>query len=100
MVSYKAPAFQDRLASATAAKQKALAQLRAKPAVDEAVLTERRQKAEARAAKLAEKQAAKRAAMEQTARLAEARRAEAAQSEPAKSETTRAPLTDAERKAA
>jgi hypothetical protein len=97
MSSYKDPAFQDRLASAAAAKQKALAQLRAKAPVDEAVLAERRQQAEARAAKLAEKQAAKKAIKEEAERLAAAGRAEA---ESARSENTRPTLTDEERKAA
>jgi hypothetical protein len=99
MASYKAPDFQDRLASATAAKQKALAQLRAKPPVDEAALAERRQKAEARAAKLAAKQAEKRAAKEEAARLA-AEQIEATQANAAEATNARPPLTEAERKAA
>jgi hypothetical protein len=99
MASYKAPAFQDRLASATAAKQKALAQLRAKPPIDEAVLAERRQKAEARSAKLEARQAEKRAAKEEAAKLA-AERAEATQATAAEAANTRPAMTEAERKAA
>jgi hypothetical protein len=98
MVSYKAPAFQDRLANAAVAKQKALAQLRAKAPPDEAVLAERRKIAEARAAKLAQKQAEMRAAKEEAAQLAAAR--ESAKPDPAATGPERASLTEAERKAA
>jgi hypothetical protein len=65
MTSYKAPAFQDRLALAAQAKQKALEKLKAKPPVDPAVLAERRAAAEKREAAEAEKRAAKLAAREQ-----------------------------------
>ena len=41
MPSFKDPSFQDRVASARKAKQKALDQLKAKPRVDEAILAER-----------------------------------------------------------
>ena len=43
VASYKDPSFQDRVASAAKAKQKALDQLRAKPPVDPAVMAERRE---------------------------------------------------------
>jgi uncharacterized protein DUF6481 len=46
VASFKNPSFQDRVASAGKAKQKALDQLRAKPPVDEAVTAERRRKRE------------------------------------------------------
>jgi Family of unknown function (DUF6481) len=42
MMNYKAPTFQERIALAAEARQKALDKLRAKPPVDEAVLAERR----------------------------------------------------------
>lgn len=91
MPAFKSPTFQDRVALAQQAKQKALAQLKAKPPVDEAVLAERRQarelreqalaaeravKAEALAAAKAEKAARK--AAELAAREAEREAAEAA----------------------
>ncbi len=43
MPSFKDPSFQDRVASAGKAKQKALDQLKAKPPVDESLMAERRQ---------------------------------------------------------
>jgi hypothetical protein len=46
--SFKDPSFQDRVASASRAKQKALDQLKAKPPVDEAVMARRRQEYEHR----------------------------------------------------
>ncbi|MBA3896439.1 MAG: hypothetical protein H0X36_04745 [Sphingomonadaceae bacterium] len=62
MTSFKHPSFQDRLASAAKAKQRALDQLKAKPPVDEARAAEQRQEWEARAQILAEERAAKAAA--------------------------------------
>ena len=62
MKSFKDPSFQDRVASATAAKQKALEQLRAKPAPDPKVVAERKEASERREAAKAEKLAAKEAA--------------------------------------
>ncbi|MCA1197145.1 DUF6481 family protein [Sphingomonas sp. R647] len=59
MSSYREPSFQDRTAAAARAKQKALELLRSKPAVDPAVLEERRKAAEARDKALAEERAAK-----------------------------------------
>ena len=67
MRSFKDPSFQDRVASANKAKQKALDQLRAKPPVDEARMATLRQEREEReramegewAAKAQEKVAAK-----------------------------------------
>lgn len=64
MKSYKDPSFQDRVGSAAAAKQKALERLKAKPPLDEAVIAERKAKAEAKEAAEAEKRAAKLAAKE------------------------------------
>ncbi|GAA3903587.1 hypothetical protein GCM10022276_22800 [Sphingomonas limnosediminicola] len=48
MASFKDPSFQDRVASAAIAKQKALDQLRAKPPVDEVLMARRRQEHEVR----------------------------------------------------
>ena len=59
MPSYKAPSFQDRIAAAGSAKQKALDALRAKPPVDTATMAERRLVQEARDRALAAKRAAK-----------------------------------------
>lgn len=65
MSGYKDPAFQDRIALAAAARQKALDKLKAKPPVDEAVLAERRAAREAKEAAEVEKRAARKLAMEQ-----------------------------------
>lgn len=43
MAAYKDPSFQDRVSAARNAKQKAIDQLKAKPPVDEAVMTQRRE---------------------------------------------------------
>ncbi len=59
MPSYKDPSFQDRVAAAEKARQKALDQLKAKPPVDEAVMAERRKAREAKERLLAEERAAK-----------------------------------------
>ena len=59
MPSYKAPSFQDRIAAAGSAKQKALDALRAKPPVDTATMVERRLVQEARDRALAAKRAAR-----------------------------------------
>ena len=50
MPSFKQPSFQERTALAADAKKAALAKLLAKPAVDDAVLAERRAVADAREA--------------------------------------------------
>lgn len=93
MKSYKDPAFQDRAASAAAAKQKALDQLRSKAPVDPALAEQRRAARLAREAAQAEKQAAKLAARQE----AEAEKAAAAL---AKAKPAAPELTEAERKAA
>ena len=59
MPSFKDPSFQDRVASAGKAKQKALDRLKAKPAVDEDEMAERRQAWEAREQSLADERATK-----------------------------------------
>jgi hypothetical protein len=78
MTRYKEPAFQDRINAAARARTEALAKLRAKPPIDEAVLAERAAAQAAKdaaaqekrqAAKLAqeERKASKRAKMEEAA---------------------------------
>lgn len=102
MSSYKDPGFQERTALAQQAKQKALDQLRARPALDETVLAERsaarhaREEAEAalRLAKLADREQAK----ADKRALADARALEAAAA--AQVAATRAVATEAEKKAA
>ena len=59
MGSFKHPSFQDRVASAAKAKQKALDQLKARPPVDEAAMAERRRAWETREQAFAEERAAK-----------------------------------------
>ena len=59
MASFKNPSFQDRVASAGLAKQKALDRLKAQPPVDETVMAERRQAWEAKEEALAAERAAK-----------------------------------------
>jgi hypothetical protein len=90
VASFKDPSFQDRVAAARDAKQKAINQLKAKPPVDQAIMAQRREawdsrekavseergsKAEAAARAKAEKAAAK------TAQLAEADAAAALKAE-------------------
>lgn len=72
MPSFKAPSFQDRIAAAGSAKQRALDTLKAKPPVDEALMAERRKAREAKdqAAAIA------RAAKAEAAALAKAQKAE------------------------
>ncbi|CAN5390214.1 hypothetical protein BH10PSE12_BH10PSE12_13040 [soil metagenome] len=92
MVSYKAPAFQDRLALAAQAKQKALDKLKAKPPVDEAVLAQRIAAAAAKEAAAAEKRAAKiaeRERIEAEKAQAEADRLQAEAEEAARIEAAR-----------
>lgn len=63
MPAFNDTSFQDRVASAANAKQKALDQLKARPPVDEAVLAERRKVWEAREQALANERAAKASAI-------------------------------------
>ena len=58
MPPFKEPSYQDRVASAQQARQKALDRLKAKPPVDEALMAELRQAREVREQVLAEKRAA------------------------------------------
>ena len=59
MASFKDPSFQDRVASAREAKQKALDQLKAMPPVDRAVMAALRQEREVRELALQEERTAK-----------------------------------------
>jgi hypothetical protein len=68
-LAFKDPSFQDRVASANKAKQRALDQLRAKPPVDQELMATRRQERETRERALEEEWAAK--AQEQAAAKAE-----------------------------
>jgi type IV secretory pathway VirB10-like protein len=93
--------FQDRVARAAEAKQKALDKLRAKPEIDPQVAAERQAARLAKEAKLAEQRAAK----EEGRRQAAAEKATAAREEEAarraKEEAARVvPPTEAELKAA
>lgn len=65
MAAYKDPGFQERTALAQQARLKALQQLQSKPAVDEAVIAERRAAQLKREAAEEAKRAAKRAAIDQ-----------------------------------
>ena len=98
MAMYKDPAFHERAGRSAAAKQKALDILRAKPAVDPAVLAERNAARLAREAEQAEARAAAKAAVE----AAKAEAAALAAEERARIEAAKArPVpTEAERKAA
>lgn len=59
MASFKDPSYQDRVASAQKAKQKALDNLRAKPPVDEVLLAMQRKSRDAREKSLSDDRAAK-----------------------------------------
>jgi hypothetical protein len=88
MSSFKDPSYQDRIARAAEAKQKALDHLRARPAVDQGALAERNAGRAARASAQAADRTARKAA------AAEAKAAAAA------AETAAAGPTDEERKQA
>ncbi len=89
MKGYKNPGFEDRVASAAAAKEAALAQLRARKAPDPAELEKRRAAAEVRDAAKAQARAEAKAARKLASEAAA--EAEAAANPP--------PPTEAERKA-
>jgi len=94
MAGYKEPGFQDRVAAATQARERALARLKAKPPIDPQVLADRVAKARER-----EEALAKRAAERAEAReIAKAKKAEVIIPEP-EPEPVPEP-TEAERKAA
>ena len=89
MASYKDPSFEERTALARQAREKALAKLAAKPALDPAVVAERKAAQAAREKAVAEKSAAKKAAIEQ-AKADKAAAAEAA------AEAAKAPVVSEE----
>jgi hypothetical protein len=103
VASYKNPSFQDRVAAARNAKQKAIDQLKAKPPMDEAIMKQRREAWESResallrdrTAKADAAQAAKREkALAKRTQIAEAEAAAALKAERLK------PASEAEMKAA
>lgn len=59
MASFKDPSFQDRVASARSAKQKAINRLKAKPPVDEAIMAQRREAWESREEAVSKERASK-----------------------------------------
>jgi hypothetical protein len=65
MAAYKEPSFQERTALAQQAREKALAKLAAKPALDPAEVARRQAASLAREAAAAEKRAARKAAIAQ-----------------------------------
>src|SRR6185437_3620123 len=67
MTSFKHPSYQDRAGQAAAEKQKALEQLRLRPALDPDKVAQRKAAADRRASRRAEKSAAKKAAAEAAA---------------------------------
>jgi hypothetical protein len=93
MPPFKDPSFSERTSRAAAAKQKALDQLRAKPALSEEEKAERIARQAARDAAEAEKRQAKKAAAEQA-------KAEKAALAAQKAAAVAATPTEAERKAA
>lgn len=95
MKSYN-PSFQDRIARAAEAKQKALDSLRARPALDEDVVAERKATRLKREAREDEKRAAKKAAEQAAKDEKAAARAEAA----AKVAAIKPPRSEAELKLA
>ena len=97
MKSYKEPGFQERIATAIRARDGALAQLRAKPPVDEAVAADRRARRLAKEAAAAEKRRLARLAAEEVKAAKRARASEAAQ---LAAMTPKPQSTEAERKAA
>ena len=97
MKSYKEPGFQDRIAAAARAKGDALAKLKTKPPVDEAVVAARAAKRLAQEAVQREKREAARQAAEE---LKAAKRARAQEAAEAAATLKKPELTEAERKAA
>lgn len=77
MAGYKSPGFEDRIAAARDAKQRALEKLRNKPTPDPEVLAARKAAAEAKEAAAAEQRAARKAAIEQEKAAKAQARAEA-----------------------
>lgn len=103
MASYKNPSFQDRMTSASKAKQDALDRLKAKPTVDPVIMEERRlaweAQEEARVAQLAAKSAALAKAKAEKAADKAARAAEAIEAAALKAARLK-PASEADMKAA
>jgi hypothetical protein len=97
MRGYKEPSFQDRVSSANRAREEALAKLRAKPPVDEAVLAEQTARRLEREAAALEKSRLARVAREE-AKAEKARLAKEA-AEAAAAAKQKPELSDAEKKA-
>lgn len=76
MTSFKDPSYQDRIARAAEAKQKALDQLKARPAADPAALAERQVARAAREAAQSGKRDADKAAKAEAQAAAQTRAAE------------------------
>jgi hypothetical protein len=101
MAGYKEPGFQDRVASASKARESALARLKAKPPMDPAIAAERAAKAAEREAAQAARSAERAQQREQERQAAEAVKAEAkAAAEAAEAAANVPEPTEAERKAA
>ncbi|MGZ8998323.1 MAG: DUF6481 family protein [Allosphingosinicella sp.] len=94
MKSYQEPSFQDRVGRAADAKNKALEQLRSKPAADESDLDGRRSARLAKEAEEKERREAKKAAE------LSAKAAKASERAKVKAETAVAAPTEADKKAA
>lgn len=99
MASFKDPSFQDRAAAAAKARQKALDQLKAKPAPDPAELAARRKAADEREQALNEAREIKAKAKAEAMALKAAKRAEA-EAAAALKEARLKPASAAEMKAA
>ena len=97
-MAFKEPTFQDRAAAAAKAKEAALQKLKAKPALDPAVVAERAARREAKEIAEREKAIAKRAAQEaeKEAKIAAAEAKLRAEQEAAQAKV----MTEAEKKAA
>lgn len=104
MAAYKTPDFTERNAAAREARQRALEQLRAKPAPDPEIVAARQAAREAREAAAAERRAAKLAAEAEAKEAARAAKEAAEQAEleaaAAKKASRPKPPTEAEMKAA
>jgi hypothetical protein len=88
MSSFKDPSWQDRIANAAKAKQKALDQLKARPAADPAALAERQAARAAREAAQADRRAAGKAAKAEA--IAQAAQAKAIAAGPTEEERKQA----------
>lgn len=93
MTSFKHPSFQDRVGQASAAKKKALEQLRLRPELDEETVAQRKAAGTRREAAQAEKAAAKKTAADAAAQSKAKAKAMAAA--PAPTEADRRAARDA-----